>query len=240
MERIIGVIDEPVQPGKTDNLDINIHSKALTKYVAETTTPITIGIQGEWGSGKTSLINSIYHHFDSEDAVKQIWINSWEFSLLSTPEESLLKIVTKIIDELLDADQNKSRKDKIQNGAKKIFSGALRIGASVALGSEAAAVAGELVSGGDTNIGALKKQLTELVNEIEKRTTNPYKKIIIYVDDLDRIEPKNAVAILELLKNIFSVPNCVFISWPLQPFRQFSEVLRISRGLTRVEERCGE
>ena len=81
MERIIGVIDKPVQPGKTDNLDINIHSKALTKYVAETTTPITIGIQGEWGSGKTSLINSIYHHFDSEDTLKQIWINSWQFSL---------------------------------------------------------------------------------------------------------------------------------------------------------------
>ena len=95
------------------------------------------------------------------------WI-TWEFSLLSTPEESLLKIVTKIIDELLEADKNKSRKDKIQNGAKKIFSGALRIGASVALGNEAAAVAGELVSGGDANIGALRGQLTELVNEIEQ------------------------------------------------------------------------
>ena len=74
MERIIGIIDEPVQPGKTDNLDINIHSKALIKYVAKTTTPVTIGIQGQWGSGKTSLINSIYHRFDSEETVKQIGI----------------------------------------------------------------------------------------------------------------------------------------------------------------------
>ena len=31
-----------------------------------------------------------------------------------------------------------------------------------------------------------------------------------HVDDLDRIEPKDAVQILELLKNI-SVPGCVFI-----------------------------
>ena len=54
MSNLIGIVDEPVQPGKSDNLDINIHSKALIKYVAETTTPITIGIQGEWGSGKTS------------------------------------------------------------------------------------------------------------------------------------------------------------------------------------------
>ena len=207
----IGIIDEPVKPGEKDNLDLNIHSKSLIDFITGTSTPITVGIQGEWGSGKTSLINSIFHAFKSQSSVKQIWINSWEFSLLSTPEESLLKIVTKIIDELLKADGNKSRKDKIQNGAKKIFGGAIRIGASLTLGQEAAKIAGELVSGGDENIGALRTQLTELVNEIEQRSTNPYKKIIIYVDDLDRIEPKNAVAILELLKNIFSIPNCVFI-----------------------------
>ena len=211
MEKKVGIIDEPVASGGEDSLDINVHAEALTRYVRLTNTPITIGIQGEWGSGKTSLINSIYHEFDSSQEYKQIWINSWEYSLLSTPEESLLKIVNRIIDELLDADKNKARKDKIQNGAKKIFSGALRVGAQLALGSEAAAVAGELMSGGEASIGALRSQLSELVLEIEKRDTNPYKKIIIYVDDLDRIEPKNAVAILELLKNIFSVPNCVFI-----------------------------
>ena len=66
---------------------------------------ITIGIQGTWGTGKTSLIQEIYHHFESEKPKKnhQIWINSWEYSLLSTPEEALLKIVNRIIQELLAA-----------------------------------------------------------------------------------------------------------------------------------------
>ena len=27
---------------------------------------MTIGVQGEWGSGKTSLLNSIYHSLDKE------------------------------------------------------------------------------------------------------------------------------------------------------------------------------
>ena len=58
LEKIVGVIDEPVA--------------------------ITIGIQGEWGSGKTSLINSIYHEFENSPQYKQIWINSWEYSLLYT------------------------------------------------------------------------------------------------------------------------------------------------------------
>jgi hypothetical protein len=211
MEKAIGVIDEPVAPGATDNLDISIHSRSLIKFIQGTNTPITVGIQGEWGSGKTSLINSIHHAFDGDETVKQIWINSWEYSLLSTPEEALLKIVNRIIDELLESDTDVNRAEAIKEGAGKIFRGALRVGAQVALGSEAAKVANELLESSGQSISALRQQLTDLVNDIANRSSNPYKKIVIYVDDLDRIEPKNAVAILELLKNIFSVPNCVFI-----------------------------
>lgn len=211
MNKIVGVIDEPVAPGSTDNLDIKIHSKSLIDFVQQTNTPITVGIQGEWGSGKTSLLNSIYHAYSSESTFQQIWINSWEYSLLSTPEEALLKIVNRIIDELLDSDDDVKRKDSIRDGAKKIFRGALRVGAQVALGSEAAKVTEELMGSSAQSITALRDHLKNLVSDIAQRPTNPFKKIIVYVDDLDRIEPKNAVAILELLKNIFSVPNCVFI-----------------------------
>ena len=117
-----------------DTLKTFDYAKALAEHVKGCGTPLTVGVQGEWGSGKTSLINSIYSDFDQNSEIKQIWINSWEYSLLSSPEEALLKIINKIIDELLEADKNKSRKDKIQKGAKKIFSGALRIGAHAALG----------------------------------------------------------------------------------------------------------
>ncbi len=207
----VGIIDEPVAPGSTDFLDIKIHSKSLIDFIKETNTPITVGVQGEWGSGKTSLLNSIYHAYSSDIQCKQIWVNAWEHSLLSSPEESLLKIVNKIIDELLEADGDMNRKEKIVGSAKKIFQGALRIGANVAMGSEASKVAGEILGSSSQSIAGLRKQLNELVIEIAERPTNPYQKIIIYVDDLDRIEPKNAVAILELLKNIFSVPKCIFV-----------------------------
>ena len=211
MDNSIGVIDEPVAPGAVDNLDINTHSRALIKFISNTKTPITVGIQGEWGSGKTSLINSIHHAFETDQKVKQIWINSWEYSLLSTPEEALLKIVNRIIDELVDADPDQARVEKIKGGAEKIFKGALRVGAQVALGSEAANVAKELLDSSTQSISELRRQLGEVVDGMAERSSNPYQKVIIYVDDLDRIEPRNAVAILELLKNIFSVPRCVFI-----------------------------
>ena len=49
-----------------------------------------------------SLINSIYHYFENKEKYKQIWINSWESSLLSTPEESLLKIINEIVRRIID------------------------------------------------------------------------------------------------------------------------------------------
>ena len=211
MNKEVGIVDEANPGGKRDNLGIEIHTNSLIRFISSTNTPITIGIQGEWGSGKTSLINAIHHNFDSKENIKQIWINSWEYSLLSTPEESLLKIVNKIIDELVEADTDQARVKRIKSGAENIFKGALRVGASMTLGTEAAKVAAELLNSPSQSISELRKQLSSVVGEMADRSSNPYEKVIIYVDDLDRIEPKNAVAILELLKNIFSIPKCVFI-----------------------------
>ncbi len=72
--------------------------------------------------------------------MKQIWINSWEYSLLSAPEEALLKIVNGIIDDLVAQDTNKKRLSSIKSGAESIFKGALRVGAGMAMGMEAAGI----------------------------------------------------------------------------------------------------
>jgi len=210
MENRISVIDEPA-PLDHDDLDTTFHSRALIRFIEKTGTPMTIAIQGEWGSGKTSLLNTICHHFESYNNVKQIWINAWEHSLLCKPEEALIKVINTIISELISSDTDKARIEKIKNNAKMLFSSALRIGTSMTLGAEASSVARELTCSKDVSIASLRKDLDELVQEIAERSTNPYKKLLIYVDDLDRIEPKNAVIILELLKNIFNISNSVFV-----------------------------
>ena len=172
---------------------------------------MTIGIQGEWCSGKTSLLNSIHYDLEKNLKYQQIWINAWEHSLLSSPEESLLKIINEIISLMLQGDTNEKNKDKIKETVTKLFKGGLRIGATLTGGKEGKQLADELW-GDDTNsIRILRQKLEEISMSIKKGSTNPFEKIIIYVDDLDRIDPPDAVRILELLKNIFSIPNCVFV-----------------------------
>jgi predicted KAP-like P-loop ATPase len=207
----VSVIDEPVPQGKTDKLGISLHSEALTEFVEKTETPITVGIQGEWGSGKTSLINSIFHHFKNHPNVKQIEVNAWEYSLLSAPEEALVKIVGKIITDLVEEDPKNELVKNLKKRAAIIFRGALRVSAHAVLGSDAAEATDALLDPESPDIRQLREDLEKVIDEMAKSGSNPYDRIIIYVDDLDRIEPKNAVAILELLKNFFSVKRCVFI-----------------------------
>ena len=75
-EKEIGLIDEPNPSGGKDTLDILRHAQALTKFIKDTSTPMTIGIQGEWGSGKTSLLNAIVYELegDKEDYFKKNYI----------------------------------------------------------------------------------------------------------------------------------------------------------------------
>ena len=52
--------------------------------------------------------------------------------------------------------------------------------------------------------------ISGLIQELINDEKNPVKKVV-FVDDLDRILPSDAVEVLESLKNIFDIPNCVFI-----------------------------
>jgi len=52
----IGIADEPILGQSQDWLEIKKHADALVSFIKETDTPMTIGVQGEWG--KTQPSNS--------------------------------------------------------------------------------------------------------------------------------------------------------------------------------------
>ena len=59
------------------------------------------------------------------------------------------------------------------------------------------------------HVHELRESLREQVARITQGGTPG--KIVFFIDDLDRVPPATAVEILDITKNIFDIPNCVFI-----------------------------
>ena len=214
------VVDIPLRAGEKDLLGVDNYTRALINFVASSDTPMTIAIQGEWGSGKTSMMNQLQEELckDGNSKYYGIWVNTWQYALLSDEEIILSRIVNAITEKTMKAinerHPNKYNDSfrKVKNIGKTIFKGMLKIGASQVAGTVGSSVVDEVVGGGELSltVNDLRENLEDL---IEKSIDGDSERrgFVFFIDDLDRIEPTVAVQILELLKNIFDIPKCIFV-----------------------------
>ncbi len=198
--------------------------KGLIRFIENSSTPITIALQGEWGSGKTSLMARLKHALCSgpDSPFIGVEINTWEYSMLSTPEITVYKILARLVQELTknDPQSKKTFKGFLRGAGNFLYRGAREslktipgVGGVLAVGLEAANIPTQLSTGSDDNETASLADLKDaLERAINKSITEANKRgVIIFVDDLDRLNPPVAVEILELLKNVFSLDNCIFV-----------------------------
>ena len=70
--------DEPIlESDRTDLLQFEHTAKVLARATLQTYSPITIGVFGDWGSGKTSLMRLMKQvvESDGEDTAVAVWFN---------------------------------------------------------------------------------------------------------------------------------------------------------------------
>ena len=72
---MISITDKPIRKAGEDLLKVSRHSNALSDFILRSDTPITIGLQGEWGSGKTSLMYLLREELQSNQ-VATAWLNT--------------------------------------------------------------------------------------------------------------------------------------------------------------------
>lgn len=68
-------------PAETDLFNITKYIDGLTLFISKCDTPMTVAIQGYWGTGKTSIMNLVYRNLrESFPKDNLFWFNTWQFS----------------------------------------------------------------------------------------------------------------------------------------------------------------
>lgn len=232
--------DMPLNPKmQNDELNSMGYAAALADFIRNADTPVTIGIQGGWGSGKTSLFFLLKKQLeaDTEHSTVCIEVNAWEHSLFHG-NEGKATVVLSILNGLISKIQELEKKPWLDAAAKtnihkecteanqilKKIASVLPTMAQVGMqfivpganltpvtATAAAAAVKETVQ-----VPVLAEQIHNLKEKLEKLAGylsygGKQTKVVIFIDDLDRVPPPTAVEILDVTKNIFDIGNCVFV-----------------------------
>lgn len=212
-----------------DALGLSPYAKSLGKFIQHCATPMTIAIQGDWGTGKTSLMRMIEHGLiESDVPVDQVWFNTWVFSQFNCSDDLPILFLETFISSLSDRDEGEqntpSKAAMFLSTIKPLAFGAAKVAANYATAGISSQILAE--SENHTNnqqdnhaqesrisstsaIANLKEQIAiEVKKKIE---THQLDRIIVYIDDLDRIPPKNAIELLETIKLFTDIEHLVFV-----------------------------
>lgn len=215
-----------------DYIDFQNYVNAICRIIDdENLHPCSIGVFGDWGSGKSSLMKMVSEKYESGKDVLVIKFNGW---LFEGYEDAKTVLMGRIVDEII---AKRTLSEKAKELAFKLFKkidfmkvgGALfKYGISFAtLGPAGLAISSatdalskfkdikpedyikekqELPENDiRSSIQEFHKNFEELLSETE------IKKIIVLIDDLDRCCPETIIATLEAIKLFLFVKNTIFI-----------------------------
>ncbi len=176
--------DSPIHKQEQDRFSRWNFSERVAQVISKRSDPssIVIGLYGIWGDGKTSVLNFIEKSLESDENVICIKFNPWRFGT----EDELLTGFFFDIAEALDAELIKTG-DKIKDFVKKAAPGA-----GAVFGAKGAGDAlGAFISGPDIN---------ELKERIESELESAQRRVLILIDDVDRLEKNEIHALFRLVK----------------------------------------
>lgn len=198
--------------------------------------PISIGVFGNWGSGKSSLMlllqQSLHEweesHQNEHSIILQVYFNSWQFESYDSTKLTMIESILEALDKDINtrknvferADDLLARINFLKVGVfilKKAYDNLTpdwmkkwlpkKDDIDKITGKDKYNNLLEDVTKGNTSkfIATFRELFEDLVNDMG------YKAVIVYVDDLDRCDPKRIIGCLEAVKLFVNVKKTAFV-----------------------------
>lgn len=214
-------------PWQDDRLGYRPFCERLSKVILALRVPngYVVGLHGEWGSGKSTALNFVHAFLnkhnqesaDEKDNLRLVEFRPW----IVAGHQDLVAAFFKVMTESLGARPNwfKRQWNRILR--------ALRIGGDPLIDAVATVAVTVDPSGGlaSKTVGAVaKKSLGGMVDrfladpslqtayeELRKQLADSGKRLLVMIDDLDRLEDEEIRSIMQMVKTVGRLPNVIYL-----------------------------
>lgn len=174
--------------------------------------PLTLGIFGAWGSGKTSLMRMLKARLDGEagkNKTKTLWFNAWRYEGRDEAQSALIHaVLAKLAEDKTLLEQAASIFDRLKKGAS-VMKVAKVIGKSLLT----------LTPKIDELVDCFKdesEKLAETMEAFDRDFGELLKKagisrIVVFIDDLDRCSSTKVIETFETIKLFLNTPSSTFV-----------------------------
>lgn len=199
---------QTTEPFSDDQLGRKVIAEHFKNILLNTNLNV-FSLVAPWGCGKTYFIQNLIRAME-ENSVNILY-NAWESDFYDSPLIPLLVELLNKIENSYDKteleEDIKSVKEVVKNICSKTsFQAGLNFG----------------IANCSVNFDPSKKiieseyiELKNLINEFRSRLKvipeRLNKKIVIFIDELDRCNPMYTIKTLEVIKHFFGIPNIVFV-----------------------------
>ena len=206
--------EKPIEKIEQDILGRSNTAKELSRHILgyKSDDSLTIGIIGEWGSGKTSFINMTLEVLENNKDYIIFHFNPWN---ISTRKQLISDFFSQLSNEIGKINKEEILKDVSKNLhlLSKIFEPATlvpipQISIFASLAKKFLKIIGDFFN---KAAEFQKSDLNEIKEDLNNSLEKFGKKILIIVDDIDRLSDNDIKEIFQLVKSIADFKNTIYI-----------------------------
>jgi len=202
--------DSPIEDFGDDRYGVGPFAKSLAKCFREIQMPVgtTIALHGPWGSGKSSVVNLIKRELAANKDEKLVVTDfkCWWFR----GEEALALAFMQELNSTLKGALGDAVEGIVSDMTRTLLQASPIIGPAVAAASGNPLLALIGLSGFAAKF--FKRQTVEkLFTQLSAVLAAQDSRFLIIIDDIDRLEPQEALAIFRMVKSVGRLPNVMYL-----------------------------
>lgn len=205
--------DKPIKTESEDLLGRSFFSKQLAKalYECDASDGLVIGLFGEWGSGKTSVLNMTMNEIknmgeESENEPLIVTFSPWNYS----DKDNLTRLFFHRLITRIEGQDNQAKKKELGENLKKYVNILDGLALVPVFGNVLANVSKGLATDYVDKMLEVP-DLDKAKEDLEVILKESNQKIIVVIDDIDRLTNSQIRDIFHLAKQVGNFSNIVYI-----------------------------